>query len=121
MIDTLIRASEQDRPIAVRIEDMERVAAEVFVVPGGVGFADIGWNSPYPGAHPFHIVHGYLETSGERFWTFIDQTGRTIQFWEIDEDDELLNEWLLWLELRNKQPSKYQRKTAQSLILRLAS
>ena len=81
MIEALILASGQDRPIAGRIEDMERVAAEVFVVPGGVGFADIGWNSPYPGANPFHIVHGLLESSGERFWTFIEQTGRTIQFW----------------------------------------
>lgn len=105
----------------MKIGNIDRVAAEVFIVPGGVGFVDIGWNSPYLGANPFHIVHGRLESYGERFWTFIDETGRTIHFWVMDEYDQLLEDWIAWLKARHEQGRPYDREEVQKALIELSA
>jgi hypothetical protein len=120
MIETLVKTSESDRPIALRIEDMERVAAEVFAVSGGVGFADIGWNSPYLGGNSFHVIKGQLVKCDERSWDFIDEYGREVSFWLMDEYDDLLEDWIVWQKVRHEQGRPYNREEARTTLNMLA-
>ncbi len=72
-------------------QDNLRLIAEVFQGPGGLVFADIGWNDPLRSVHPFHFVPGQVT---------LDEAGYligAIRIVEIAEGHSLYPTWLDWL------------------------
>lgn len=87
---TLEQAIQAGHRLVIEIDqDMQRLAAEVFVVPGGVVFLDVGW--PEPLAPPrAHTMAGTIQGDGP--WRVGDWTIRALD----DANPRERDEWARW-------------------------
>lgn len=89
----LEQAISEGRRLAVAVmRDMERQAAEVYIVDDGVVFLDVGWSEPIPSMPRAHYMRGEIE--GEGPWTVGSWTIREV---DPETDPEYLEEWGRWL------------------------
>jgi hypothetical protein len=74
-------ASEEGKLVTVETENGgERIAAHLFIMPGGFIFADMGWNEPLNSSHPLHYMEGEMISGG-----YIDPNGKQ---WDIYIEDK---------------------------------
>lgn len=89
---TLQQAIDKGLRLAVAVfPDMERLAAEVYIMPDGVIFLDTFWSEPQGGSFRAHFHPG--DVAGDGPWSVGSWIIR-----EIDEetDPEYLVEWARW-------------------------
>jgi hypothetical protein len=74
------KSSEQGKQVTIEtVHGGDRIAAHLFIVPGGFVFADMGWNEPLGSGHPFHIVECELTNFG-----YIDKEKRRLDIYVED-------------------------------------
>lgn len=85
----LFEAHRRAYPLVVESDaGGSRPIAELFAIPGGVVFADVGWQQV--GVHPFHVLLGEIR-AGEDDWRVGDARIR-IAF----EGEQLFDELARW-------------------------
>jgi hypothetical protein len=73
------RSSQEGKKIIIEtVNGGDRVAAHLFIVPGGFIFADMGWDDSTYAGHPFHYIKceitkaGYIDTKGRRLDIYVE-------------------------------------------------
>jgi hypothetical protein len=89
---TLQEAIKQGKQLAVAVaRDHERQAAEIYVLPTGVAFLDIGWSEPAASSFRAHYMPG--QVTGDGPWSVGGWTVREI---DPETDPEYVEEWDRW-------------------------
>jgi len=85
----LSEAIEKNRPLVV-IHPIggQRYCAETFIVPEGIVFLDIGWDTG--SSHGIHMIKGAVP-EGDEPWQVGDATIRI-----LDEYDDVMGDAMLW-------------------------
>lgn len=90
--------------------DNVRLIAEAFPAPGGLVFADAGWNDHLGSGHPFHFVPGSLVPEDNGF------SVGPIRIAEITEDHPLCWAWLEWLSCKTQSGESASRESCRRAI-----
>jgi len=88
----LFEAFDKGMPLVIDVGGgNERLIAELFELPGGIVFADIGW--PVATWHPFHVVDGAI--SGDGPWQ-VGSNEIRVAF----GGEQLFEDWQAWQRYR---------------------
>jgi hypothetical protein len=118
-IDAVLQASRAGLPLLiVHPVGGRRLMAEVFAMPDGIAFVDVGWSDPWQSGHPFHVVAGELVQELPNLWRLGGQGPDGADVYVVDDWDETtMADWRRWTEWRDGEGKKTLPTRARALAL----